>query len=122
MSYAPWQRSPGTWWGGQQLVRQRLVVAAGGLLRKEVAEGAAGEPWQRSKALQQAQPHLSFTFFCSDPQSDLSMLAYMPAADKTVQLACMACQQDGDAPLTSIKSCAHARTSIILAVMTAWRS
>ena len=35
----------------QQLMRQRLVNAAGGLLRKEVVERAAGEARQRAKAL-----------------------------------------------------------------------
>ena len=45
----------------QELVRQRLVVAAGGLLREEVAEGAAGEARQRSKALQRAQLRLSIS-------------------------------------------------------------
>ena len=32
-------------------MRKRLVDAAGGLLRKEVVERAAGEAWQRPKAL-----------------------------------------------------------------------
>ena len=35
----------------QQLMRQRLVDAAGGLLRKEIVERAAGEARQRAKAL-----------------------------------------------------------------------
>ena len=35
----------------QQLIRQRLINAAGGLLRKEIVERAAGEARQRAKAL-----------------------------------------------------------------------
>ena len=42
----------------QELVRQGLVIAAGGL-REEVAKGAAGKARQRAKALPQAQPHFS---------------------------------------------------------------
>ena len=52
-------------------MRQRLVVAAGGLLREEVAKGAAGEARQRPKALRQAQPHLSTCM--SDPAQAIAV-------------------------------------------------